>query len=105
MSHKPLVPDSLSIRQVLAHTEPLQRLQQRVKASNERFNAVRGCLPAALLPHIKAGPLDEDQWTLLVSNQAVAAKLHHLQPHIEAALQGQGWRPCILRIKVQPNRP
>lgn len=103
MSHKPLVPDSLPIRQVLAHNEPLQRLQQRVKASNERLNAVRGCLPVPLLLHIKAGPLDDDHWTILVSNQAVAAKLRHFQPHIEAALQSQGWGPCILRIKVQPS--
>ncbi len=103
MSHKPLVPDSLPIRQVLAHNEPLQRLQQRVTASNERLSAVRGCLPPPLLLHIKAGPLDEEQWTLLVNNQAVAAKLRHLQPHIEAALQSQGLRACVLRIKVQPG--
>jgi hypothetical protein len=100
---KPQVPDALSIDKVLAGAEPLQRLQQRLRDSNARFDAVRACLPPALLPSIKAGPLDDDQWTLLVSNQAVAAKLKHLQPYIESALNDQGWRRCVLRIKVQPS--
>lgn len=100
---QPTVPDSVPIRQVLAQAEPLQRLQQRLRDSRARFDAVRGCLPPMLLPHLRPGPLDEGQWTLLATSQAVAAKLRHLQPHIEAALRDQGWPACTLRIKVQPG--
>ncbi len=102
-TNRPQVPDSVPIRQVLARTEPLQRLQQRLRDSTARFDAVRACLPPALLPHIRPGPLDDNQWTLLVSNQAVAAKLKHLQPHLETALSEQGWSGCTLRIKVMPT--
>ena len=100
MSLKPSVPDSLPIRQVLARTEPLLRLQQRLNDSKARFNAIRGCLPAGLLHFIKPGPLDDDQWTLLVSNQAVAAKLRHFQPLLEKSLRDAGWQSLTLRIKV-----
>ncbi len=100
---KPTVPDSLPIRQVLAQAEPLQRLQQRLRESNARFNAVRACLPPPLLSHLRPGPVDDEQWTLLTSNQAVAAKLRHLQPYIEKALKDQGWPVRTLRIKVQPG--
>jgi hypothetical protein len=100
VSLKPLVPDSQPIRQVLARTEPLQRLQQRLRDSKARLDAVRGCLPAGLLHFIKAGPLDDDQWTLLVSNQAVAAKLRHFQPLLEKSLRDAGWPSLTLRIKV-----
>jgi hypothetical protein len=100
VSLKPQVPDSLPIRQVLARTEPLQRLQQRLRESRARFDTVQGCLPAGLLHFIKPGPLDEDQWTLLVSNQAIAAKLRHFQPLLEKSLRDAGWPLLTLRIKV-----
>lgn len=103
MSVKPLVPDSLSIQEVLTQSEPLLLLQQRLKASSQRFDAICGCLPLPLLPHVKPGPLDDQHWTLLVSNQAVAAKLRHLKPHMEAALETHGWPSRTLRIKVLPS--
>ncbi len=104
MSVKPLVPDSKSIGQVLTQSDPLLNLQQRVKASGQRLDAVSDCLPLPLIPHIKSGPLDDQHWTLLVSNQAVAAKLHHLKPRIEAALESHGWPARTLRIKVLPTQ-
>lgn len=101
MSTKPSVPNSLPIGKVLMQAEPLQRLQQRIQESKDRFEAVKGCIPAALLSYIKPGPVDEGQWTLLVSNTAVAAKLRHLQPLMEDALRAHDWRVCSLRIKIQ----
>ena len=39
---------------------------------------------AALMASVQPGPLDEDGWSLLVANAAVAAKLRHLLPRLEA---------------------
>ena len=100
MSIKPQVPDSVPIHKALAGSEPLQRLRQRLAESRARFDDLRGCLPPNLLPHVQPGPLDEDQWTLLARNQAVAVKLRHLQPLIEQHLRQAGWRSTTLRIRV-----
>ena len=81
--------------------EPLQRLQQRIQESNARFEAIKECIPAALLSFIRPGPVDEGQWTLLVSNPAVATKLRHLQPLLEDALRAHDWPVGSLRIKIQ----
>ncbi|MFN9709643.1 MAG: hypothetical protein ACK53K_01595 [Burkholderiales bacterium] len=103
MNIKPQVPDSVPIQKALAGSEPLQRLRQRLTESRARFEALRGCLPPNLLPHVQPGPLDETNWTLLASNQAIAVKLRHWQPLIEKTLQDGGWPAIGLRIRVNPG--
>jgi hypothetical protein len=90
----------LSLRSVLAHCEPLQRLQQRLGAAQARMDAVRPLLPPGLSACVRAGPLDEEGWTLLASNAAVAAKLRQYLPRLSAELQRRGLTPAGLRVRV-----
>lgn len=96
----PATPDSLPIGDALARSAPLASLRQRLHDSAARLDAVRGVLPEALRPHVAAGPLDDEHWSLLAANAAVAAKLRHLQPLVEATLLKKGWPVRVLRIKV-----
>ena len=99
-SSSPLTPDALPLHDALGRSAPLALLRQRLRESTARFESLRGALPPALAPHVQAGPLDADGWTLLAANTAVAAKLRQLQPRLEAALLDAGWPAGALRIKV-----
>jgi hypothetical protein len=92
----------LPIAQALHRSEPLERLQQLMRDSNARFDAIRSHLPAALAPHVKPGPVDESGWSLLAANASVAAKLRQLQPRLEDTLRERGWQVSAIRVKVQP---
>ena len=91
----------MQLAQALQRSEPLARLGQLLRDSNARFDAIRPCLPAALAPHVKPGPVDELGWSLLAANASVAAKLRQLQPRLEATLKERGWQVSAIRIKVQ----
>jgi len=91
----------MRLEQALQRSEPLARLGQLLRDSNARFDAIHPCLPAALAPHVKPGPVDELGWSLLAANASVAAKLRQLQPRLEAVLKERGWEVSAIRIKVQ----
>lgn len=88
------------MHQALARCEPLQRLQQRLAESAARMDAVRPLLPAGLRSAIVAGPVDDEGWTLLAANTAVAAKLRQLLPRLEQCLESRGW-PQNPKIKIR----
>ena len=96
----PVTPASLPIGQVLQRSAPLLHLQQLVRDSNARFEAIRSSLPGALAAHVRPGPVDALGWSLLAANPSVAAKLRQLQPRLEASLSSQGWPVSAIRIKV-----
>ncbi|MDT9001410.1 hypothetical protein RQP53_19170 [Paucibacter sp. APW11] len=95
------VPDPQPIAQALAGHEGLARLGALLAASNARMALVAPLLPGALVRFVKPGPIDEDGWSLLAANAAVAAKLRHLQPRLEALMMERGLSPHRVRIKVQ----
>lgn len=97
----PVTPNALSIDQALGRSAPLVHLQRLLQESNARFEAVRTSLPPALVPHVKPGPVDDEGWSLLAANSAVASKLRQLQPRLEQALRARGWQVTSIRIKVQ----
>jgi hypothetical protein len=97
----PVTPGALRLRDALERSAPLALLKRRLQESSARFDTLRGVLPPALAPHVRAGPVDGDTWTLLAANAAVAAKLRQLQPRLEAALLDGGWPPATLRIRIQ----
>jgi hypothetical protein len=99
----PVTPNATRIEQALGMSAPLVRLQELMRDSNARFEAVRPVLPAALAAHVKPGPLDGEGWSLLVANASVAAKLRQLQPRLEDALKARGWQVTAIRIKVQSS--
>jgi len=98
---QPLVPDSLAIADALQRSAPLVHLRLRLQDSNARLAAIQALLPAVLAPHVTAGPVDDDGWSLLAANASVAAKLRQLQPRLEDALSQRGWQVSSIRIKVQ----
>ena len=94
----------MPIEQALRQSAPLVRLQQLLRDSTERFEAIRPHLPAALAAHVRPGPLDAAGWSLLAANASVAAKLRQLQPRLEQALRERGWEASAIRVKVQAHR-
>lgn len=107
MAHRPAVepvtPDAQRLRDALAASTPLAALLRRQRDSQARWECAQAALPATLSPHLRAGPLDDESWTLLAANGAVAAKLRQLEPRIEAALRDAGWPARALRIRVAPD--
>jgi len=99
MSGKPL-----PIREAMDQSSPLAQLARRLQESNARFETVRQQLPGPLQSQVKPGPLDEQAWSLLAANAAVAAKLRHLLPLLQQGLAQQGWPALEIRVKVAGRR-
>lgn len=93
----------MPVSEALRRSAPLTQLRARLQESADRFEAIRGALPGALARHVRPGPIDEEGWSLLVANAAVAAKLRQIKPHLEGLLREQGWQVSSIRIRVQSN--
>lgn len=93
------VPDPMPMAQALRAHEGLVRLGERLEASRRRLRVITPALPGNLIASVQPGPLDEEGWSLLVANAAVAAKLRHLLPRLEALL-AQAGLPGRIRIKL-----
>ena len=102
MSHPLHAPGSLPLHDALARSDPLRGLLQRLQASNECFEIVRGLLPPGLREQTRPGPLDAEHWVLLVPSGAAAAKLRQLLPRLQEALGARGRQPAAIKVKVQP---
>ena len=104
MLRRPLsVPDAVPLGDVMRDSPALGRLAQRLRESNAMFAAVAGLFPAGLAASVRPGPIDEEGWSLLCANAAVAAKLRHLVPRLEARLRDKGHvGAATIRIKVLP---
>ena len=63
----------MTVSEALRRSAPLTQLRARLQESADRFEAIRGALPGALARHVRPGPIDEEGWSLLVANAAVAA--------------------------------
>ena len=99
-AQSPLPSNTQGIRQALAQSEPLAQLARRIRESQDRLAAIQTLLPPAMRPHVKAGPIDEAGWTLLVGNNAVSAKLRQMVPAIEAQLRMKGWDGPPVRVRL-----
>jgi hypothetical protein len=98
------VPLAQPLGEALAANASLARLSQRIRESTARYEAVCDDLPESLRAHVRPGPLDDEGWSLLAANAAVAAKLRQLVPRLDAALNAKGWQGRPIRIKVQSGR-
>ena len=99
---RPPPPPSVPLASALERSEPLARLLKRVQQSRARFDAIRHLLPAALHGAVRAGPLDDDGWSLLVEHGAAAAKLRQMLPDLQAALAQRGW-PGAVKVRILPR--
>jgi hypothetical protein len=95
------VPDSLSIRDALGQNQTLASLRARIRESDERLACIRQHLPPAMARHVRAGPLDESGWSILVDNAAIASKLRQLEPTLRMQLESRGMAVVAIRIKIQ----
>ncbi len=94
---------AVPIGEALRASAPLGRLTERLQRSNALFATVAPALPPGLAAHVSAGPVDDDGWSLLCANAAVAAKLRQLVPHLENRLRDSGQPVAAIRVKVQPR--
>jgi hypothetical protein len=95
---------AVAIGDALDGSAALARLTHRVRESQRRLADLALALPPALQDQVRSGPLDDQAWTLLAANAAVAAKLRNLLPVLEARLTSQGWPPRTLRVKTAGER-
>ena len=89
------------LARALERNDSLASLTRRVALSNERYAAVCRHLPEGLRAEVRAGPIDDEGWSLLASNAAVAAKLRHLLPRLADTLREQGWPELPIRVHIR----
>jgi hypothetical protein len=94
---------ALGIADALQASAPLARLGERMRLSNALLAAAGPAIPAGLAAHVRAGPVDDEGWSLLCANASVAAKLRQLVPHLEQRLKDAGHAVAAIRVKVQPR--
>lgn len=93
------VPAPTPVAQALRDHASLARLGERLEGSRRRLRLISPALPGHLAASLQPGPLDEDGWSILAANAAVAAKLRQLLPRLEALL-AQAGLPGRIRIKL-----
>ena len=103
-----MVPLARPLVESLAGDDSLSSLLARVRASQARLDALADVLPGLLRQHLRAGPLDDDGWTILAANSAVASKLRHLLPTLAETLRGERvagyFNPGEGSIDASPSR-
>jgi len=57
-------------------------------------------LPKGLCVHVMPGPVEGDNWSVLVRNGATAAKLRQLVPDFEARLLALTGTHIKMRVKI-----
>jgi hypothetical protein len=95
------VPLGISLARALDQSSSLADLARRLEQSNARYAAIRLHLPEPLRTQVQPGPVDEQGWSLLASNAAVAAKLRHLLPRLAETLREQGWPELPIRVRIR----
>lgn len=91
----------LSLEQAVGAAPSLAALQARIRDSQRYLGRIQSVLPAALRSQIKAGPVQDGEWCVLVSNASMSAKLRQLSPALLGTLKQHGEEVTAIRIKVQ----
>jgi len=95
------VPLGLPLARALDQNASLSDLARRMARSNERYAAISVHLPQGMCELVRPGPIDDEGWSLLASNAAVAAKLRHLLPRLSQTLREQGWPELPIRVHIR----
>ncbi len=91
---------SVTLLQASQSNPTLARLMDIHRQSSERYQAVSALIPPALRTAIKAGPLQDGVWCLLLANTATAAKMRQLLPALEAHLRVCDLPVASIRLKI-----
>lgn len=98
-THKP--PQvAVSVHDAAQNAPTLAHLAKLGRESSDRLKAIEPLIPEALRSAVKAGPIDEKNWCLLVSSNAAAAKIRQLLPVLEGRLLAEGWKVNSIRLKI-----
>lgn len=101
---KPAAPDPMDFGQALSGHGQLAQLGQRLQASQRHLAVISVALPGAMRQFVQAGTLDEQGWTVVAHNAAIATKLRHMQPVLLRLLQEEGLLlEGELRIRVRQS--
>lgn len=95
---------SVSLQQATQDSPVLARLTELTTDSVARLKAIEPLIPPLLRSAITAGPIDGQDWCLLVSSSAAAAKIRQSLPALMAHLRTKGWEVTSIRLKVQSVR-
>jgi hypothetical protein len=104
VTRKPSVPSPLTLAGAIADCDSLSGLAARLRESSARLEAIAPLLTDGLAHELRPGPIDDEGWSLLASNAAVAAKLRHLLPRFTEALRLRGFRDLPIRVRVRSSR-
>jgi len=94
-------PHVFSLEEAAGAAPTLAALQERIRQSNWCLQQIRPLMPAALRPHVLAGPLEDADWCLLVRSSAASTKLRQLVPRFLERLADLGAPVRTIRLKVQ----
>jgi hypothetical protein len=92
---------AIPLQQAAQESPTFTRLADLIRESSARLQAIKTLLPAPLRASVQAGPIEDGCWCLLVSSNAVAAKLRQLVPAFLAHLNQKNLSVTSIRIKVQ----
>ena len=80
----------------------LSNLLAQHRRSHQCFAKIAPLLPGPLRSQVRPGPINGEEWTLLVSNNAASAKLRQWQPDLEAALRQHDATLKTIKLKISP---
>lgn len=95
---------SVTLLQATQGSPTLAKLLELASDSAARLKAIESLIPAGLRAAVRAGPIEDAVWCLIVNNNAAAAKVRQLLPALQAHLTGKGWDVKSIRVKVQVTR-
>jgi hypothetical protein len=102
-ANAPLVPLPVSLTRAIDASERLAGLAARLAESEQRLAAIAPLVPEPMRRELRPGPVDDEGWSVLVSNAAVAAKLRHLLPRFVEALRARAFRDVPIRVRVRSH--
>ncbi|MGE0097043.1 MAG: hypothetical protein AB7S86_01735 [Hydrogenophaga sp.] len=95
----------LSLEQAAGAAPTLSALRERIRESQWCLDQVQHLIPQKLRPLVLAGPLQDQEWCLLVASASASTKLRQLLPALQQTLTQRGAQVNAIRIKVQtPGR-
>lgn len=94
----------LSLEQAVSSAPSLAALQERIRESQRCLEQVKLLIPHTLRQHVKAGPIENTEWCLLVTSAAASTKLRQLLPTMLQVLKQKDLQVSAIRIKVQIER-
>ena len=95
---------ALSVERAVQESGSLAQLSALARESQLRLQSLQRVLPPLLWAQLSAGPIEADTWCVLVSNNAVAAKIRQWVPAMAAHLRTRGWAVQTIRVKVRATR-